>query len=193
MNPDGTQIGAIHVDGTVGGGRTPGAPSALGGGYFVSGGTGAFFGVSGYFSDAQGANANPPTLGERQTSACEDPSLRMGAGNATEYFILVPLTRPDRKPAFSPARAENASTRPGRGVTSSAAAAPTLDPGVIPHSSIKDAISYAGLCKPTARIRWQDAACASFERTQSRLTTGVDRSCETGSTLESGSESGLSG
>ena len=47
----------------MGGGRTPGAPSALGGGYFVSGGTGAFFGVSGYFSDAQGANANPQDTG----------------------------------------------------------------------------------------------------------------------------------
>ena len=100
MNPDGSQIGAIHVDGTVGGGRTPGAPSAIGGsGWFVNGGTGAFFGVRGYFSATQGATANPPTLGERQTSACEDPSLRRayadGRGKRHGVLYLVPLTRPE--------------------------------------------------------------------------------------------------
>lgn len=103
MNPDGTQIGAVHVDGMIGGGRTPGVPSALGGGsYSVTGGTGAFFGVRGYFSAAQGAAANPPTVGERVTSACEDPSLRRayadGRGHRHGVLYLIPLIVPEFVP-----------------------------------------------------------------------------------------------
>jgi hypothetical protein len=100
MNPDGTQIGAVHVDGMIGGGRTPGLPSALGNGaYSVTGGTGAFFGARGYFSAAQGAAANPPTVGERVTSACEDPSLRRayadGRGHRRGVLYLIPLIVPE--------------------------------------------------------------------------------------------------
>lgn len=71
MNPDGTQIGAVHVDGMIGGGRTPGVPSALSGGsYSVTGGTGAFFGVRGYFSAAQ---ARQPTR-RRWANALPQPA-----------------------------------------------------------------------------------------------------------------------
>ncbi len=93
MDADGTQIGSIHIDGWSGGQRTPGAPSAIGGGgWVVNGGSGAFFGVRGYFSAAQGT---PP---ERITSACEDPSLRRvnsgGGGNRHGVLYLVPLVSP---------------------------------------------------------------------------------------------------
>jgi hypothetical protein len=89
LNPDSTQIGTIHIDGFVGGMRPPDAPQAIGGGgYTVTGGSGAFFGVRGYF---QTTNTTP----ERVTSACEDPSLRrayagtLGKRHGTLYLVLL--------------------------------------------------------------------------------------------------------
>src|SRR5260370_13736645 len=92
LNHDGTQVGTIHIDGFVGGMRPPGAPKEIpAGGYTVTGGSGAFFGVRGYF---QTSNATP----ERVTSACEDPSLRRvyaGAlGKRQGVLYLVPLSQP---------------------------------------------------------------------------------------------------
>jgi len=72
LNPDGTQIGTIQVSGLGNGLPPPGAPKEItGGGLTVTGGTGAFFGVRGYFQPT-----GDPAFPERQTSACEDPALR---------------------------------------------------------------------------------------------------------------------
>jgi hypothetical protein len=94
LNPDGTQIGTIHIDGFIGGNGTPGAPKDMppGGGYTVTGGSGAFFGVHGYFQTA------PNITPERVTSACEDPSLRRvyagTLGKRQGVLYLIPLSRP---------------------------------------------------------------------------------------------------
>src|SRR5258708_19063107 len=59
----------------------------------VIGGTGAFFGVRGYFKAP-----SDPVLGERFTSACEDPAMRRiyaaGAGKRHGVLYLVPLSQP---------------------------------------------------------------------------------------------------
>jgi hypothetical protein len=94
MNSDGTLIGIIHIDGLVGGARSPGAPQAItGSGMMVTGGSGAFLGVRGYFSGSQ-----VPGAGERITSACEDPSLRRvfaeGKGKRHGVLYLIPATWP---------------------------------------------------------------------------------------------------
>ena len=94
LNPDGTQIGTIHIDGFIGGMRPPGAPKDMptGGGYTVTGGSGAFFGVRGYFQ------TTPNITPERVTSACEDPSLRRAyagtLGKRQGVLYLVPLSQP---------------------------------------------------------------------------------------------------
>lgn len=95
LNPDRTQIGTVRIGGMNGGLGPPGAPKDLGGGtgYTVIGGTGAFFGVRGYFQPT-----NDPVLGERLTSACEDPSMRRvnagGRGRRHAVLYLVPLEQP---------------------------------------------------------------------------------------------------
>src|SRR4051812_9963567 len=72
VNPDGTVIGTIQISGLNGGPSPPGAPKEIGGGaYTVIAGTGAFFGMRGYFQPVQDR-----TLGERVASACEDPAFR---------------------------------------------------------------------------------------------------------------------
>jgi len=94
LNPDGTQIGTIHIDGFIGGNGPPGAPKDMptGGGYTVTAGSGAFFGVRGYFQTA------PNITPERVTSACEDPSLRRvyagTLGKRQGVLYLVPLSGP---------------------------------------------------------------------------------------------------
>jgi hypothetical protein len=94
LNPDGTQIGTIHIDGFIGGNGPPGAPKDMpvGGGYAVTGGSGAFFGVRGYFQ------TTPNITPERVTSACEDPSLRRAyagtLGKRKGVLYLVPLSQP---------------------------------------------------------------------------------------------------
>ena len=94
LNPDGTQIGTIHIDGFIGGNSTPGAPKDMpaGGGYTVTGGSGAFFGVRGYFQ------TGPYIAGGRFTSACEDPSLRRvyagTLGKRQGVLYLIPLSQP---------------------------------------------------------------------------------------------------
>jgi hypothetical protein len=94
LNPDGTQIGTIHIDGFIGGNGTPGAPKAMppGGGYTVIGGSGAFLGVRGYFQTA------PNITPERFTSACEDPSMRRvyagTLGKREGVLYLIPLSQP---------------------------------------------------------------------------------------------------
>jgi hypothetical protein len=90
---DGTQIGTIHIDGFIGGMRPPGAPKDItGGGYTVTGGSGAFLGVRGYFQTA------PNITPERVTSACEDPSLRRAyagtLGKRRGFLYLIPLSQP---------------------------------------------------------------------------------------------------
>ncbi len=94
MNPDGTSIGTIHIDGMNGGLRPPGAPLEFtASAYIVTGGTGPFLGVHGYFQPKQDA-----ATGTRITSACEDPSLRRinagGLGKRHPVLYLVPLTFP---------------------------------------------------------------------------------------------------
>jgi hypothetical protein len=94
LNTDGTQIGTIHIDGFIGGNGPPGAPKDMpaGGGYIVTGGSGAFFGVRGYFQ------TTPNITPERVTSACEDPSLRRAnagtLGKRQGVLYLVPLSFP---------------------------------------------------------------------------------------------------
>ncbi len=94
LNPDGTQIGTIHIDGLVGGNGPPGAPKDLpaGGGYTVTGGSGAFLGVRGYFQ------TTAYNMGARFTSACEDPSLRRvyagTLGKRQGVLYLIPLSQP---------------------------------------------------------------------------------------------------
>jgi len=95
VNPDGTAIGTIQISGLNGGPPPPGAPKEIGGGaYTVIAGTGAFFGVRGYFQPVQDR-----TLGERVTSACEDPAFRRvnaeGRGKRHPVLYLVPMTRPE--------------------------------------------------------------------------------------------------
>src|SRR5262249_45723754 len=94
LNPDGTQIGTIHIDGFVGGNTPPGAPKDLppGGGYTLTGGSGPFFAVRGYFHSA------PNITPERVPSACEDPSLRRvyagTLGKRLGVLYLIPLSQP---------------------------------------------------------------------------------------------------
>jgi hypothetical protein len=94
LNLDGTQIGTIHIDGFIGGNSAPGAPKDMptGGGYTVTGGSGAFLGVRGYFE------TTPYINGARFTSACEDPSLRRvyagTLGRRTGVLYLIPLSQP---------------------------------------------------------------------------------------------------
>jgi hypothetical protein len=94
LGPDGTQIGTIHIDGLIGGNTPPGAPKAMppGGGYTVTGGSGAFLGVRGYFQTA------PNITPERVTSACEDPSLRRvyagTLGKRLGVLYLIPISQP---------------------------------------------------------------------------------------------------
>jgi uncharacterized protein (TIGR03437 family) len=94
MNPDGTSLGRILVQGLAGGGSSPpGAPSLIPRtDYMVVGGTGVFLGVrGGYF------NNNPdPSVPIPVTSAAEDPSLRrvFGGGKATSILYLIPQSAP---------------------------------------------------------------------------------------------------
>jgi len=95
LNPDGTQIGTIQISGLGNGLAPPGAPKEItGGGLNVTGGTGAFFGVRGYFQPT-----GDPAFPERQTSACEDPALRRafadGGGKRHPILYLVPMIRPE--------------------------------------------------------------------------------------------------
>src|ERR1041385_1792358 len=73
LNLDNTPIGAVQISGLAGGARPPGYPTEISrnGAYVVTGGTGAFFGVRGYWQ------ADPDTTAPvRTTSACEDPAYR---------------------------------------------------------------------------------------------------------------------
>ena len=93
LNTDGTQIGTIHIDGFVGGMGPPGAPKEIpAGGYTVTGGSGAFLGVRGYFQ------TTPNITPERVTSACEDPSLRRvfagTLGKRRGFLYLLPMSQP---------------------------------------------------------------------------------------------------
>lgn len=94
LNPNGTVIGAVRISGIAGGLPPPGAPREIATGqYIITGGTGAFFGVRGYYQPVQ-----DPVMGERVTSACEDPSLRRtfaeGRGKRHPVLYLVPLEQP---------------------------------------------------------------------------------------------------
>src|SRR5579862_5860739 len=98
LNLDGTLIGTLEISGqgTNAALRTPGAPSAIPGGsvYTVTGGTGPFFGVRGYFSPVQ-----DPTSPERQTTDCEDPAYRRinadpGGNKRHPVLYLIPPDPP---------------------------------------------------------------------------------------------------
>ena len=93
LNTDGTPIGAVQISGLAGGTKPPGYPPeiARNGAYIVTGGTGSFFGVRGYWE------ADPDTVvAIRTTSACEDPSRRRanGGGKLHGILYLVPETAP---------------------------------------------------------------------------------------------------
>jgi uncharacterized protein (TIGR03437 family) len=94
MNPDGTSLGRILVQGLAGGGSPPpGAPSLIPrADFMVVGGTGVFLGVrGGYFQN------NPdPSVPIPVTSAAEDPSLRrvFGGGKSTAILYLIPQSAP---------------------------------------------------------------------------------------------------
>lgn len=94
LNPDSSPIGAVQISGLAGGAKPPGYPKEIlrNGAYIVTGGTGAFFGVRGYWQ------ADPDTIVPiRSTSACEDPANRRinGGGKLHGILYLVPLTRPE--------------------------------------------------------------------------------------------------
>jgi uncharacterized protein (TIGR03437 family) len=94
LNLDNTPIGAIQVSGLAGGTRPPGYPPeiARNGAYIVTGGTGAFFGVRGYWQ--ADIDSIVPV---RTTSACEDPAQRRanGGGKLHGILYLVPSIRPE--------------------------------------------------------------------------------------------------
>lgn len=91
----GREIGTLRVEGLDAGQPTPpGAPAAMPhGASIITGGSGAFLGVHGYFSAP-----NDATFGARLTSACEDPSLRRvfaeGRGKRHGFLYIVPLVQP---------------------------------------------------------------------------------------------------
>lgn len=95
LNPDSTPIGTIHIDGLGGGPHPPGAPKEIAGSaWTVTGGSGAFLGVRGYFSAVQDA-VSP----ERRTTDCEDPAYRRinadaGGNKRHPVLYLVPLVQP---------------------------------------------------------------------------------------------------
>jgi len=95
LNPDGTLIGTLLMDGNASGSPPPGAPKAIvGGPYTIVGGSGAFFGARGYLQPTQDA-VSP----ERQTTDCEDPAYRRinadaGGNQRHPVLYLVPLVQP---------------------------------------------------------------------------------------------------
>ena len=98
LNLDGTLIGTLEIrgQGTSADLRPPGAPISFPGGsvYTVTGGTGPFFGVRGYFAPVQDT-VSP----ERQTTDCEDPSYRRinadtGGNKRHPVLFLIPLDPP---------------------------------------------------------------------------------------------------
>src|SRR5580704_4378214 len=97
LNLDGSLIGTmeIHGQGTASNVGPPGAPVDFPGGsvYTVTGGTGPFLGVRGYFAPVQDT-----TSPERQTTDCEDPSYRRinadpGGNKRHPVLYLIPLTQ----------------------------------------------------------------------------------------------------
>src|SRR5579871_5135259 len=98
LNLDGTLIGTMEISGqgTAAAFRPPGAPGEFPGGsvYSVTAGTGAFFGVRGYFAPVQDT-ISP----ERQTTDCEDPAYRhinadAGGNKRHPVLYLIPLLQP---------------------------------------------------------------------------------------------------
>lgn len=98
LNLDGSLIGTmeIHGQGTASNVGPPGAPVDFPGGsvYTVTGGTGPFLGVRGYFAPVQDA-----TSPERQTTDCEDPSYRRinadsGGNKRHPVLYLIPQIQP---------------------------------------------------------------------------------------------------
>jgi hypothetical protein len=95
LNPDGTLIGSIHIDGNAGGPPPPGAPKEIAGAsLMVTGGTGPFFGARGYWQPTQDS-----VSGDRQTTDCEDPAYRRinadpGGNKRHGILYLVALEAP---------------------------------------------------------------------------------------------------
>jgi hypothetical protein len=95
LNPDGTLVGSIHIDGNGGGPPPPGAPKEVSGSsLMVTGGTGPFFGARGYWQPTQDS-----VSGERQTTDCEDPAYRRinadaGGNKRHGVLYLVAMTAP---------------------------------------------------------------------------------------------------
>jgi hypothetical protein len=98
LNLDGSLIGTLEISGqgTSADFRPPGAPIEFPGGsvYSVTAGTGAFFGVRGYFAPVQDT-ISP----ERQTTDCEDPAYRRinadaGGNKRHPVLYLIPLLPP---------------------------------------------------------------------------------------------------
>jgi len=89
---DGTEIGTVMATGWGGSAKAPGSPSSvIQGNFTVTGGTGAFLGVSGQLG------AGEVTVAGRSTSVAEDPAYRRTNGGGTRRLIyhLLPRERPE--------------------------------------------------------------------------------------------------
>jgi len=94
LTPDGRSIGSIYIGGFSQGLPPPGAPSAIDhAAFIVTGGTGAFAGVRGYFNN----NGDPNVAPIRTTSVAEDPAYRRvnGGGVIHAILYLIPSTWPE--------------------------------------------------------------------------------------------------
>jgi len=92
LQPDGTPIGTIMVNGLGAGPRPPGAPLvSTGSNQVVVGGTGAFLGARGQMGSARVAQERPPA------SVTEDPGNRRTLSGGTRRLVvhLIPLSRPE--------------------------------------------------------------------------------------------------
>jgi hypothetical protein len=95
MNLDGTVIGTLQIAGSGAGPAPAGAPKEItAASWTVTAGTGAFFGVRGYFQAPQDS-VSP----ERRTTDCEDPAYRRinadsGGNKRHPVLYLVAPTQP---------------------------------------------------------------------------------------------------
>jgi uncharacterized protein (TIGR03437 family) len=97
LNPDYTEVGSIMAAGVSGQPIAPGGPpDLLGGDWTITGGTGAFLGVTGQMGGQGGAGGGGATI--RAASVTEDPSQRriLASSNniTTMYLYLIPKERP---------------------------------------------------------------------------------------------------
>ena len=97
LNPDYTEVGSIMAAGVSGQPIAPGGPpDLLGGDWTITGGTGAFLGVTGQMGGQGGGGGGGGTI--RAASVTEDPSLRRSLANPTNistmFLYLIPKEFP---------------------------------------------------------------------------------------------------